>query len=123
MPIVLNTEPTRIRRLDIGDSVILHTRATGDEVQKALEQSMDRETGQYDHTAAATKLMKTHVRGWENVIDADGNAVPYAEDFVETFVDALGYAERLRLDAAITSSYVEGVQGKDGSSSGLNGTD
>jgi hypothetical protein len=123
MPIILNTEPERVRRLEIGDSVILHTRATGDEVQKALEESMDRQTGRYDHTAAATVLMKRHIKGWENVFDCDGEPVPYGEDLIDIFVGGLVYAERLTLDAAITSSYVEAVEGKGDSSSGLSGTD
>ena len=123
MPIILNTEPTRVCRLTIGDSAILHTRATGDQVQKALEETMDRESGRYDHTASATLLMQRHVKGWENVLDCDSEPVEYSEEMVTVFVAALGYAERLKLDAAITSSYVEGVSGKDDSSSGLSGTD
>jgi hypothetical protein len=122
MPIILNTEPDKVRRLDIGDSVVLHTRATGDAVQAALEASMDSQTGRYDHRAAATSLMVSHVKGWENVLDSTGSPVPFSEDMVETFVTALGYSERLQIDAAITSSYVEAVEGKDDSASGSNGT-
>lgn len=122
MPIILNTEPEKVRRLAIGDSVVLHTRATGDEVQAALEASMDPKTGRYDHAAAASSLMRLHVKGWENVLDSSGADVPFSEEMVEVFVGALGYAERLRIDAAITSSYVEAVEGKDDSASGLSGT-
>ena len=122
MPIILNTEPDKVRRLPIGDSVVLHTRATGDEVQAALEASMDSKTGRYNHAAAATSLMVTHVKGWENVLDSSGAGVPFSEEMVATFVSALGYSERLQIDAAITSSYVEAVEGKDDSASGLSGT-
>jgi hypothetical protein len=123
MPIILNTEPDRVRRLEIGDSVVLHTRATGDEVQSALDAAMDLKTGRYNHAAAATSLMLAHVKGWENVLDGAGDDVPFSADFVPTFVAALGYSERLQIDAAITSSYSEAVEGKADSVTGSNGID
>lgn len=123
MPIVLNTDPERRHRLEIGDSVIIYTRATGDEVQRAFDSTANPKTGGYDTPAAITQLMERHVCGWENVFDADHQPVPFSEDLVPLFVAGLGYSERLRIDKAITSAYVEGVEGKAVSSSGSSGTD
>ena len=114
MPIVLATDPERIERLDVGGSVILHTRATGDEVDKVLRSHRDRATGETDHASAANELMERHVVGWENVLDAERNPVPFDASFVPQFVASLGFRERLLLDAAITSSFVEAAEsGKD----------
>jgi len=123
MPIILTADPERERRLSIGESVVVYTKATGDEVQAALESRMDRETGQYDYIGAESALMRSHIVGWEGVIDSLGNEVPFAQETVDIFVRGLGYADRQRIATAITATYIEAVEGKGDSSSGLSGTD
>lgn len=113
MPIILTTEPDKVRRLEIGDSWIEYTRASGDEVRRVVEDSRDA-LGRADMGAVAKTLMETHVVGWDGFACDNGDPLPFAKETVPVFVAALDYHLSLRLDSRITSAFVESADlGKD----------
>lgn len=122
MPIIIIKDTDEPERLEIGGSVLVYTRATGDEVERELAESQDPRTGERDVVAAGSALLLRHLVGWEGLTDAAGNEIPFSRDLVETVVRGLPYAVRTRLDAAIISGWREAsASGKD-SASGSSGT-
>jgi len=114
MPIVLNTDPEKVYRLTIGDSVILHRRASGSDVSRAIEDARDPTTGRVDMQAMTTAVLTKFTVGWENVLDADDAQFEATPERVPLFVEMLGHTERSLLDSSICTSYREATaSGKD----------
>jgi len=104
VPIVLIDDTQEQHRLEVGGSAILYTRATGEEVERALRDSRD-DSGLPDTVRAGSDLMVRHVVGWEGVQNSRGEDVPYGAGLVAKVIAALPYDVRLRLDAAIVSGW------------------
>ena len=122
MPIILNTEPEKVERLEIGDSAILYTRASGDAVNRAFASAYDPETGEPLGDRVMRDLLASHIKGWENVVDAAGNPVPYSDEFAQTFVGALNFAHLRALEIAVLTYHTEAAASGKGSPDGSNGT-
>lgn len=115
MPIVLVDDTEDRRELHIGDGVIYYTRASGEEVERELNRTIDA-TGRPDTVRAGSTLMVAHTVGWTDglIEDSQGNVVPFSPDVVPKVIAALPYPMRLRLDAAICRGWREAQEsGKD----------
>lgn len=114
MPIILNTDPDEVHRLEIGDAWVEYTRANGDEFDRARVAHIDRETGEPDDEAAYTDVMVAHVTGWGGFLAANGEPLDFADDRVRVFVEVQSPIVRTLLKDAVSKLHMQAVSsGKD----------
>lgn len=67
--------------LSIGDSRFIYRRIRAAEKQNILQKHTTR--GQINQTAAAAEIIRTCLKGWENVVDDKGEDIPFSHDLIE----------------------------------------
>jgi len=93
---LISNEETLV--LSIGESRFLYRRIRAAEKHNILQKHTVR--GQVNQMAAAAEILRTCLKGWENVEDGSGNEVPFSPDLIESLPETV----LMQLEVAIISA-------------------